>query len=686
MRPASPLPILRPALIGGLSLMLLASCGGGGTSAPAADPVVPAQPAAETGLRFLAGSVNQRVDFETVMRDAFVRPADIIAAPNGGFYLADAGKIMQVSAAGAVSRAATLPCFFARGLALDGAGNVYTTCGNVIYKMSPSGQVAVVAGKPEAYGYADGKASEARFRQLNGVAVDGVGNIYVSDIGNVRLRKITVDGQVSTLAGNGRLPYGPGAIGPVDGKGTAAGFASPGRLAVDAQGNVLMLDGQALRVIAPDGAVTTRAGSPIHFESVDGMGADAGLARPTGLQLDPDGNAWIVEADSPKIRRISPLGQVVTVVADAGKGSGGLLGLARTASGNFVALDDNQAKPTLRMVNSAGLVTAFASTVSAPSLSPAIAGQADGTGAQARFSWPGAMASDGKGSVYVLDNIGQALRKVSASGAVTTVALPTVAMPAGQPARSYSAFAVDGSGSVYLIPEDDRSLFKLTASGLAPVTIELPANVSDAVGFYPVKISSGPDGSIYAAIYVTRRTAEDCTLPRTGCGFAHEMMVVRIAADGSQSVLALGPQMGASAVHIAYPVTAMTVDRSGNVYLAATSFLVRVPASGNATIVAGDPNGTGLDDGAGSGARFVGMYSMAADAAGNIYVDDYDNLIVRRITPDGVVTTLAGAFDMKELVLGSWTGSLSKVRGLAIDANGKLVLSVEHGLVTLQLP
>ncbi|MFI5136460.1 MAG: NHL repeat-containing protein [Sphingobacteriales bacterium] len=201
----------------------------------------------------------------------FFGPKGLTVDASDNVYVADAGNdlIRKINSAGTVSTFAAnvssstgtlAPNSFNNptGVALDGTGNIYVAnyLSNNILLVNPSGNVSLFAGADTLFGAKNGPANSATFYFPNSVAVDGTGNIYVSDGVNNLIRKITPGGAVSTLAGSGFA-------GAVDSTGTAASFNGPAGLAVDAAGNVYVADSNnnLIRKITPAGVVTTVAGN-----------------------------------------------------------------------------------------------------------------------------------------------------------------------------------------------------------------------------------------------------------------------------------------------------------------------------------------------------------------------------------------------------------------------------------------
>jgi sugar lactone lactonase YvrE len=195
---------------------------------------------------------------------------------------------------------------YPNNIASDSAGNLYTTeYSDTIRRITPSGVVTTLAGLANSAAFADGTGSGARFNHPSGIIVDSAGYIYVGDTGNYRIRKITPDGVVTTIAG--------ALVGYVDGTGNAAKFNYLQGIAVDSVGNLYAADSvnNAIRKIDPSGVVTTFAGGTSG--STDGIGTAAAFNRPSGISIDSSGNLYVADTNN-TIRKITP-GAVVTTIA-----------------------------------------------------------------------------------------------------------------------------------------------------------------------------------------------------------------------------------------------------------------------------------------------------------------------------------------------------------------------------------
>jgi len=225
------------------------------------------------------------------------------------------------------------------GVAVDGTGNVYVGdfFNSTIRKITPDGVVTTLAGTAGVSGSADGTGSAARFYLPTGVAVDGTGNVYVADQANHTIRKITPAGVVTTLVGTA------GASGSADGTGSAARFHHPAGMAVDGTGNVYVTDStnHTIRKITPAGVVTTLAGTAGASGSADGTGSAARFWQPYGVAVDGAGDVYVADDLNHTIRKITPAGVVTTLAGTAGaSGSAdGTGSAARFYRPNGVAVD-----------------------------------------------------------------------------------------------------------------------------------------------------------------------------------------------------------------------------------------------------------------------------------------------------------------------------------------------------------
>jgi sugar lactone lactonase YvrE len=302
--------------------------------------------------------------------------------------------------------------FNPKGIAVDAAGNVYfaDTRKQIICRINPSRAVTILAGKPGSIGSTDGIGNQARFHYPQGVALDAAGNIYVADSGNNTIRRVTPRGIVTTLAGIA------GTVGCDDGTGCAARFNYPNSVAVDRSGNIFVADlyNNIIRKVTPSGVVTTLAGQPGISGRMDGRGDAARFNYPVSVAVDRSGNVYVADILNNAIRKITPGGVVTTL---AGKlsyavgntdGTGNAArfchpyGLVVDASGNIYVSDSGN--HTIRCITYDGVVTTLAGLAGQ-------SGNADGSGSAARFWHPTSLALDRLGNLYVADLDNASIRK-----------------------------------------------------------------------------------------------------------------------------------------------------------------------------------------------------------------------------------------------------------------------------------
>jgi sugar lactone lactonase YvrE len=598
------------------------------------------------------------------------------------------------------------------GVAVDSAGNLYIAdYGNdTIRKRTPDGVITTLAGLAGISGSADGSGREARFSQPSDIAVDGMGNIYVSD--NTGLRKIAPDGGVTTLA----QQSGP----------------SRGGLAVDANGFVYVAGGGANMVfkVSPAGAVAILAGTGARG-SADGLAAQATFAYVAAVALDRVGNVYVADRDNFTVRRISPNGFVTTVAGTAGL-SGAADGVgtaARFAGPAGIAVDPTGAI----YVTDAGDFRAFNNTIRKISVDGAvstIAGKVgvntpvDGVGVAASFADPRGIAVDNFGTVFVADVQASTIRQVTPVGAVTTIAGSLPAAGAIDGVGSAARFAdpqnvaVDGSGTIYVADAGNNLVRRITPAGVT-TTLAGKAGVGgtadgtliSATFGSPSGIALGLGGTVYVAdsgSHRIRKISPDGTVatlagadwPTPIHGFfpSPGSVPVAIAVDGSGNVYVadagmnmirkVGPDGTASVLTTATAPRGVAVDTAGNLYVSdsGNQTIRKITMSGQDSVLAGAPGSSGAADGNGAAARFNNPGALSVDGSGNIYVADTGNQLTRMVTAAGAVTTIAGRAGSIGVLLGDLPGSLNAPIGMAIDVNGALYTTCENSVLRIRLP
>jgi len=298
---------------------------------------------------------------------------------------------------------------FPYGVAVDNAGDIYVTDygANTIREVTSTGEVTTLAGLAGNEGSADGTGSNARFEGPAGIALDSAGNLYVADAANSTIRMVTPAGVVTPPAGIRGHP------GSANGLGGVAQFNLPYGVALDSSNNLYVTDlnNHTLRKMT-DGVVNTLAGLAGSPGSADGTGSAARFFSPFGVAVDSAGIVYVSDAYNHTIRKVTPAGVVTTLAGLAGTsgfadGTGsaarfhnpGLL--AVDGAGNVYLPDRNNF--AIRKVTPAGVVTTLAGL-------PGTSGCADGTGSAALFYYPMGLAVDGAGNVYVGDTQNHTIR------------------------------------------------------------------------------------------------------------------------------------------------------------------------------------------------------------------------------------------------------------------------------------
>jgi sugar lactone lactonase YvrE len=329
--------------------------------------------------------------------------------------------------------------------------------------ITPGGVVTTLAGKDGEAGAIDGPGSAARFASPTGLALDAAGNLYVADEGNQLIRMVTPQGQVSTVAG---IPENTGSD---DGPVATASFVSPTGIAVDASGNLFVTSPFSLRMITKAGLVSTPAGG-FDLGGLDGLGSVATFNNLDGLTLDGLGNLYVADMGNNAIRKIKP-----------------------DATGK---------------ISPAAEVSTLAGYAEQPP------GWADGAAGSAKFYQPEGLAVDGAGNTYVADSANNVIRKITPAGVVTTLA-GFADQPGSQDGQGTAArfgyrignLACDGAGNLYLADFDNDCIRKITTSDGTVTTVVGAAGVEGTVPgplpaslFHPLGVAWDPAGHLLISV------------------------------------------------------------------------------------------------------------------------------------------------------------------------------------------
>jgi sugar lactone lactonase YvrE len=467
-----------------------------------------------------------------------------------------------------------------RGLDIDQEGNVFVadTGNNRIRKITPAGVVTIYAGQATA-GFLDSTGTNARFNAPWGIAVDLLGNVWVGDSANHRVRQIDRYLTVSSR-GTGSTTF------------SSDNLNTPQQITVSRSGNVFVADvnNHRIRSFTPGvGGFGVIAGNGT-VSSVDGFRTTATFNRPEGVAIASDGTMYVAEYGTHRIRRITPGGYVSTF---AGTTQGFLDGVGTNARFNFprgiaVGPDDtiyvaDESNHRIRKITPSGVVTTLAGTTS---------GFQNGVGTNARFNFPVGIAVDPLGNLYIGDRSNNRIRKIGGTAAQLPPNQAIVTTIAGSTTEGFQ----NGVGS-------------------------------SALFYYPRGIALGPDGNLYVAD-ASNNAIRRVTPAGVVTTFAGQITAGFTNGTGTNARFNF-PWM-------------ITVDSAGNVYVGdETNNCIRkiTPLGVVSTFVGGT---FGYADGVGVNARFRYIYSLIADSEGNLWVCDDTNHCIRKVTPAGVVSTFAG--------------------------------------------
>jgi uncharacterized repeat protein (TIGR01451 family) len=543
--------------------------------------------------------------------------------------------------------AASAQLNYPQGIVVDGSGNVLIAdSGNYrIRKITPAGVISTIAGSG-SWGFSgdNGPAISAQLAYPTGVAVDSAGALFIADQSNARIRKVATNGTITTVAGGG-------SFGPSNGDGglaTAARLSSPSGVAVDASGNLLIADRYNYRIrrVNLQGIISTVAGNGSYGSLGDGgLAVLAQLRSPRGISVDTSGNLFIADTDSHRIRKVTLAGIISTVAGNGTHGFGGdggpavsaLLdspgGVALDSAGNLYIADTNNAR--IRQVTPGGVMSTFAGNGvfgSTGDGGPAIA---------ARLDTPAAVATSPDGSVYIAD-CSDGVRRVNQVGTISTFATNNFLFCIysyydyyGQLSRG--GVAVDAAGNVYVADTFHYRVYKVTPDGISAVAGSGSSGFAGDGGSAiaaqltePWGIAVDATGNLYIAdAYNNRiRIVTPAGIINTVAG----------SNDGGFS----GDGGPAVSAQLNFP-TSVVVDTAGNLFIAdsGNQRIRRVDAAGIITTVAGNGlSGVVGDGGPPTNARLDSPRSVAVDAAGNLYIADQNNHRIRKVMFALTVPTL----------------------------------------------
>ncbi len=298
-----------------------------------------------------------------------------------------------------------------QGVGVDKSGNIYVgdTFNSLIRKITSSAVVSTFAGNG-TIGLLNGPALSSQFYASQGVVADAQGNVYVADVGNNVIRKISTTGVVSTYAGTGIAGYINGAADSThlaSATDSLAQFNNPCALAIDATGNIYVADrgNHTIRKILTTGRVKTIAGYRTIPGFVNGTGDLAFFRSPSGVAVDASGNVFVADQGNAAIRKITPA-QVVTTVA-GGPSQANLFvapsAITIDAAGDLFIADESG---RVMEYNTEKVIYTLAGKLNTY-------GYTDGSGLNAKFNSPQGIAVDASGNIYVADRYNNVIRKIT---------------------------------------------------------------------------------------------------------------------------------------------------------------------------------------------------------------------------------------------------------------------------------
>ena len=566
------------------------------------------------------------------------------------------------------------------GLASDSFGNIFIadTGNHRIRKISTNGVMTTVAGTGiGSYSGDGGAATNARLNSPNGVAIDGFGNLIIADTSNNRIRKVDTNGIITTMAGTG----GSGFSGD-GGLATNATVYNPYAVSLDGNGNLFIADTLNTRVrkVATNGIIITVAGkSGSTFSGDGGVATNAGLSA-YGVAVDAGGNLFIADRGNNRIRRVDSNGIIATIGGTgfsfySGEGgqatNAGLTayGVAVDNYGDVYIADRSNAR--IRRIDPYGIITTIAGTNSAGY-------GGDGLSAtNALLGGPSGIALDSYGRFLIADSVNHRIRRFGHGPSLVFDNL------AAANAGDYTLVIGSSFGSV------TSSVATLTVLSPPNIVIQ-PANLSAGMGsnttFTVTVIGTAPLAYQwqFSGTNLPNQTSQSLNLSNVqfGDGGNYRVIVTNNYGSVTSSVAAL--TVGNPPALVSQPVSQMI--------LSGTNLLLNAAVTGDGpfsyqwqfngtnlppviiTVAGNGTNGFSGDGGAATNARLGGPRGLVIGSNGVIYIADYGNNRVRKVDTNGIITTVAGNGTAGSTGNGglATNATLRSPQGMALDKNGNL--------------
>ncbi len=550
------------------------------------------------------------------------------------------------------------------GIAVDKKGNIFIAMRdhNIISRIDTQGNMTAFAGTGESgYSGDGGKATEAKLKIPAGLTFDKKGNLYIADRNNHRVRKVDTRGSITTVAGNGTAGFsGDG------GKATEAMLNLPSGIAVDDNGNIYISDrsNDRIRRVDNKGIITTIAGNGVDgYKGDNDPATQAQLSKPFGLALDKKGNLYIADRGNNRIRKVNPHGIITTVAGDGGfffmgdngpayrASIAGPTGVVVDGDGTLYIADRNNNR--VRSVDTHGMIRTVAGT-----------GQQDYNGdsevaRDTNLYLPFGVALNPDGKLLVVDRSHYRIRQVDTRrGNVTTIAGNGVKMFAGDGGPATGAklsfphgIVVDKNGNLLVSDKGHYRIRQISPDGIIQTVAGngtrgnigdgLPALQASIYGATSLKLNNKGEIFIISPSGFTSliRKVDEKGIMRKVLGTVSKNYLESIARSKYKGKV----QTGELATITTFSDIAF--DHKGNMFISdrLNHQIRKVSPQGEISTIAGTGESAYYGDGGpASEAAFRDPSSLATDKQGNLYIADGANNMIRKIDTKGIVSTIAG--------------------------------------------